>query len=412
MKIYNSPDLNNLPIKNPLCYTEDEINSLFDLSEEESVELTKVINDSHIAINKVYSNSKTEERLAEILIEANEFATEQLGKSNFLSIDIVTSVDEVLDDTVIYLIDDGTSTNTYNQYVLIGGNVTPLGSTQCDLTNYVTNDQLETKLEDYAKKNEVLSASDIVTTIDDTVTDAQVVGALTVYEATKDKNIKTFTTLDQLGLSDGCDVTEIVNAMPEHSYAEIGCYNATNSYGLEFVTGLPNGEANFILTIRKYNLHRVDIQAKSSASGAVMNDLYVGGMVAGGTSVSWKRVCTTSVKDVGKTVLTLTDSTNYKVSTDIDENNCYTVKNGICQVNIDMQCLTATTIHNVFNETLPTPYAGKYMASISSLYSDYTDTDASYRPITLVIYDNLTILYGGSVGGRYFGSISYPVASE
>ena len=103
---------------------------------------------------------------------------------------------------------------------------------------------------------------------------------------------------------------------------------------------------------------------------------------------------------------------NYNISTDIDENNCYTVKNGICQVNIDIQCLTATTIHNIFNETLPTPYVGKYMASISSLYSDYTNTNASYRPITLVIYDNLTILYGGTVGGRYFGSFSYPVADD
>ena len=198
MKIYNSPDLNNLPIKNPLCYTEDEINELFELTDEEAVELTKVINDSHVAINKVYSNARTEERLAEILIEANEFATEQLGKSNFLSIDLATSVDEVVDEHILYLIDDGTSTNTYNQYVLIGGTATLLGSTQCDLTNYATNEQLNEKLEDYAKKNEVLSASAIVKTLDDTVTDEQVASALTVYEATKDKNIKTFTTLDQL----------------------------------------------------------------------------------------------------------------------------------------------------------------------------------------------------------------------
>ena len=181
MKIYSSPDMNNLPIKNPLCYTENEINELFDLTDEEVVELTKVISDQ-VAINKVYSSQKTEERLAEILIEANKFATEQLGKSNFLSIDLATSVDEVVDETVLYLIDDGTGTNTYNQYVLIRGNAIPLGNTQCDLSNYVTNDQLETKLKDYAKKNEVLSASDIVTRYSTNVTDSQVFSAKAIND--------------------------------------------------------------------------------------------------------------------------------------------------------------------------------------------------------------------------------------
>lgn len=181
MKFMTSPSFSDLPLKNVQTYTEDEINELFDLSEEEAVELTKVIS-NQVAINKVYSSQKTEERLAEILTEANEFAIEQLGKSNFLSIALATSVDEVVDEHILYLVDDGTSTNTYNQYVLINGVATLLGSTQCDLSDYVTNEQLDTKLEDYTKKNEVLSASDIVTTIDDTVTGNQIPSALAVYE--------------------------------------------------------------------------------------------------------------------------------------------------------------------------------------------------------------------------------------
>ena len=142
MKIHNSPDLNNLPIKNPLCYSEDEINALFDLTDEEAVELTKVIS-NQVAINKVYSSQKIEERLAEILIEANEFASEQLGKSNFLSIEIVEDTSEVVRDTVLYLILADANTNTYNQYVLIDGVAKSLGSTKCDLTNYVNNEKLE-----------------------------------------------------------------------------------------------------------------------------------------------------------------------------------------------------------------------------------------------------------------------------
>ena len=393
MKLYNSLNLNNLPLISPATYSSDEINELFDLSEEESVELTKVINDSHVAINKVYSNSKTEERLAEILIEANQFATEQLGKSNFLSIDIVTSTDEVLDDTVIYLIDDGSGTNTYNQYVLIGGNVTSLGSTQCDLTNYVTNDQLETKLEDYAKKNEVLSASDIVTTIDENSTDEQVPSAKEINNFVNRRLVSTVSSVDEVNSTDRSFQTFMIPSTISES------------------VGLPINpkSAWFVIHCSHAKNYKYPTQIAFEYAGAkrIMVRFCVND-----TWSEWRKVCATSVPDVGKTVLTLTDSTNYNISTDIDENNCYTVKNGICQVNIDIQCLTATTIHNIFNETLPTPYVGKYMASISSLYSDYTNTNASYRPITLVIYDNLTILYGGTVGGRYFGSFSYPVADD
>ena len=393
MKLYNSLNLNNLPLISPATYSSDEINELFDLSEEESVELTKVINDSHVAINKVYSNSKTEERLAEILIEANQFATEQLGKSNFLSIDIVTSTDEVLDDTVIYLIDDGSGTNTYNQYVLIGGNVTSLGSTQCDLTNYVTNDQLETKLEDYAKKNEVLSASDIVTTIDENSTDEQVPSAKEINNFVNRRLVSTVSSVDEVNSTDRSFQTFMIPSTISES------------------VGLPINpkSAWFVIHCSHAKNYKYPTQIAFEYAGAKR---IIVRFCVNDTWSEWRKVCATSVPDVGKTVLTLTDSTNYNISTDIDENNCYTVKNGICQVNIDIQCLTATTIHNIFNETLPTPYVGKYMASISSLYSDYTNTNASYRPITLVIYDNLTILYGGTVGGRYFGSFSYPVADD
>ena len=181
MKIYSTPNLMGNHIKNPATYSSEDINSLFDLTDEEAVELTKVIS-NQVAINKVYSSQKTEERLTEILTEANEFAIEHLGKSNFLSIDIVTSVDEIVDEHILYLIADESGNNTYNQYVLIDGVAKSLGSTQCELTNYVTNDKLDEKLEDYAKKNEVFSANNIITTIDDAVTNDQVFGALTIKE--------------------------------------------------------------------------------------------------------------------------------------------------------------------------------------------------------------------------------------
>ena len=256
-----------------------------------------------------------------------------------------------------------------------------------------------------------VAKTDIVTTLDSTATNKQVVGAKTVYEMTKDNNIKTFATLDQLGLSSGCDVTEIVNTMPDHSYAEIGCYNATNSYGLEFVTGLPNGEANFILTIRKYNLHRVDIQAKSSASGAVLNDMYIGGMVANGTTVEWEKVCTTSVPDVSKTTINLDGDcaeVYQKISTIVD-NTWFSVKNGWCMVQIDLQCLKEGQGHKILTTSLPKP--------ISSIAKEIGGTEAiridEEMPLQVIIAtDGVMSAAGGRISSRYIGFFSYPVAED
>ena len=181
MKLYSNLDFQNMEILNPATYSTEEIAELFDLSEEEAVELTKVIS-NQVAINKVYSSQKTEERLTEILAEANEYATKLLGNANFLTVEIVTSESEVTSNNVLYLIADGQGTNTYNQFILVDEEVKSLGSTSIDLSNYHTKDEITTLLADYAKKNEILSSDNIVTTIDDTVTNTQVVGALTVKE--------------------------------------------------------------------------------------------------------------------------------------------------------------------------------------------------------------------------------------
>lgn len=277
---------------------------------------------------------------------------------------------------------------------------------------YVVNDELYkttfidgveyTKLDSSVNFDDFIEKTDIVTVLDATVTNKQVVGAKTVYEMTKDNNIKTFTTLDQLGLSSGCDVTEIVNTMPDHSYAEIGCYNAPNSYGLEFVTGLPNGESNFILTIRKYNLHRVDIQAKSSASGAVMNDLYIGGMVAGGTSVSWRNVCTTSVKDVTLVNIPLTSDFNTSVGA-----IQYKVVNGMCLLTVYAVC----PLNSGQVSIVGFPREGMY-ASEALILRDASTGEKMSNGSAMEIVNGELKFYFKEGGKGYYGFTSYPVADD
>ena len=259
------------------------------------------------------------------------------------------------------------------------------------LDDTVTNEQVGSALATHNELGKKVDKASITTTLDNTVTDEQIPSAKVVYETTKYNNIKTFTTLNQLGLNGGCDVAEIVNAMPEHSYAEIGCYNTANSYGLEVITGLPNGETNFILTIRKYNYHRVDIQAKSSASGAVMNDLYIGGMVAGGTSISWKKVCSTSVADVPKTSMPLPDGNSGELS--------YIIKNGFATI----------TISNLVIATSPLVVTGLPIPA-THVVNPFVSVDGVNIGGSIAHSDNGTFVIYGTPGIAMYGMVTYPVA--
>lgn len=143
-------------------YTDEELADVFDLSDTEAMELQKTINDTIIAKNKVYSNEHTNELLNELEARCNQFTTEQIGKSNKLEKAVITDISKVTDENKLYLLLTDATTNTYMQYMLINGIVTSLGSTQVDMSGYVKEDDLTTKLADYAKNNEVLKANSVI----------------------------------------------------------------------------------------------------------------------------------------------------------------------------------------------------------------------------------------------------------
>ena len=398
-------------------YTEEQLREWLGLSDEELETLSNIINDAEVQTNHAWSSSKIYAELLRTLSESKKFTISEISKIVSFSYKVVNDEADVVDDKSIYLVKNQ-ATGTHDMYLLIDDSPSIVGNTNINLEGYIKKDDIVDSFDEtstYTDDDKVFSTkasklmydnlnqkkvdkNSIVETLSPTVTNNQIVGAKTVRELTIDKNIKTFTTLSQLGLNGGCDVAEIVNHMPEHSYADIGCYHATNSYGLEIVTGLPNGESNFILTIRKYNYHRVDIQAKSSASGAIMNDLYIGGMVAGGTSVSWKKVNATSIPDIPLTDITL-DETYYKKTI-----GGFSVTNGVCDGTIRCHCVSPKSDGYIIPEKFPKP-------DITKLYNlPHSIDHTMYITITT---DGTAKITGGTAGTYYYGgSFSYNVAEE
>ena len=127
----------------------------------------------------------------------------------------------------------------------------------------------------------------------DPISNDDVVNKKYVDNAIKDNNIKTYTSLDQLGLTDHVAVGDIYNAMPDGSLAIIQCNEKATS-----VTDVPTEFG--MLTIEKNSTSKFSILYKRSMFGsAAPNELYIGQLKGSdGTELSWSRVCTTSDTDI------------------------------------------------------------------------------------------------------------------
>ena len=250
--------------------------------------------------------------------------------------------------------------------------------------------------------HEELIREDIVTTIDSTSTDTQVPSAKEVYDnCIKDNNLKTYTSIEQLGLTTPTTVGVIYNAIPANS-----CLNIFAS--LSSVTDLPLQQG--LLSITKISTAGFDIIFKRSGSGSIAdNTMYIGQLKGvDGTGLTWKKVCTTRVDNVTETNLTLTSVDKYKFT--YESNNTYLVKNGICYVKFDITVVSPVSANASTSE--------RKFCTLPKASTDTFNSVTCYNSTTLTnIYMQIGLggylsLWGGTAGHRYIGSFSYPVAES
>ena len=91
-------------------------------------------------ITDAYTKTQTDTKIAE-----------EIGKQAHFSAKVVTSVDQMTESAVLYLMKTAaTGDDLYEEWLLIDGTATKIGTTATDLSDYVTNGALTTKLAPYA----------------------------------------------------------------------------------------------------------------------------------------------------------------------------------------------------------------------------------------------------------------------
>ena len=218
--------------------------------------------------------------------------------------------------------------------------------------------------------------------------------------ANTDRNLKTYTTLSQIGLTTGCTISDILNALTDYSQIVVNSSYINN-------TDRPlNSPADELITITRLWHSRITI-ISTDRNGKICTGLtsYSGTTV---TFDGWKRICDTKVTDIPITQLTFNNTTNYTENKG-GMHSHYRVKNGICYVGLDVICTTPKTGNwsYVFSDgSLPLPELDK------ARYFTMGGEDGSSNINGIV--DNLGrigLMFGNS-GVRYVTSLSYPVSES
>ena len=168
-----------------------------------------------------------------------------------------------------------------------------------DLTTHTSDNDIHITTAERTKWNEVDNKVDkvnIVTIIDENSTDTQVPTARAVYNnINKDNNIKTYTSIEQLGLTAPTTVGDIYNSLPNNS-----CLNIVASH--PSIKGVPSFSPtqSGLLSITKINTDAYNIIFKPNGNGILVDNIMYIGQLKGtdGSNLKWERLCTWDDTDI------------------------------------------------------------------------------------------------------------------
>ena len=396
-----------------------QVEAMLGLTPDELQTLSSIILDSEIRLDKTHSSSKIFSDMQDILSQSKKFTLEEFAKANKASYHVVSATSEMTDKSVIYLMSNNTN---YDMYIVESdGTPTKIGDTTIDLSQYAKLSDLDNYYDKatsdgkYAtittvsnhindtvahmtqsEKDSYALKSSITDTINSSSTSTDIASAKGVYDnAIKNKNLKTYTDISQLGLTIPTTVENIFKNMPDNSLL---CQMVDN-YS---ITNVPYG--NGILIIHKRRDSKFSIEFKISAGMSVaQNYLYIGQLKGSDVSgLTWSRVCTTSIADVDWNSANTTSVLSKGMIK-------YRVKNGVCFVSvIDIISATMSTKDQIIATGLPIPEIG--LTSVNSWFVVGSSLTGGQPLLVKIKPDGSVMNFTGDDNVGYFGTFSYPVA--
>ena len=412
-------------------YTEEEVADLMDLSEEEVAELTRVINDTTVALNKVYSNKKVEDLLSELEVTCNKYADEKIGGLSNIHLAYVDSLPSLGEDNTIYILKSTTGGNdTLNLY---NNGWISIGEFAISLDNYYDKAEVDALLNDKANANEVVSQNDVVSDMSNF--SSSTVLSTAGLEVELNKKVNLDEVVKKTDISNTIDSTSTDSEIPtskavetriknmlicpnDKSPKEFAIENIKAGQTIEFVQwGGTSSDS-----ISKYATYK--FTAGTDVNWGVLvatihNTNYVRQIKycgfdryreEGAKWGKWQKVCTTTVADVAKTVISAFEDETY-IKPNV--NKCdYSVKNGYCTIRLETTCIATSTAFTQILSGLPKPPTVMFQNAINRNMEFYTDARAIFH---IDSDGNLYVScnYGDpSVAGvrSIYVSFSYPVA--
>ena len=399
-------------------YTDSEISDILEISDEQALELSKIINDNVKANNKLWSSNKIDSELQNMIIEANKYSDELIGQISSISLEYVTVLpDTDIKSNVIYIL-QGTP-NTLNVYNNSTSAFVTVGDLNIDLTNYYTKSEVDAELAKKANADEVLKPDAIVadltttsgsttlstaglqteldkkidktaisTSINSTSTDEEVASAKCIND---NYGIKTFTRLEQLGLTEGSETLEdIIKAMPGQS---VFSYSVTVNSNTSIYP-----KQDGMLIINKQGDWRVNLTFYSDS----ISEQWIGYYQKSSGLQAFRKVCTTDLQN--KSFNTLTTETTANYTLDLVRG---TVLNGICTVTVAIKVVSPTTSFVEVASGLPKLNNPFYVPPLYN-WSDGANTNTS-APLHVVVSDEGKIRCELGVANKvYYVTITYP----
>ena len=238
-------------LENGVELTKEGVEGLLGLTKEEIEAMTDLILDTEVRIDKTYSSSKIYTDIQQCLEDSKTYTLEELGKKIGASYEVVTSIDDMVSQDRLYLLNNG---NNYDIYIVDVDNVpVVIGDTSIDLSGYVTKTEIESELGTERLGTTSQTVKGAINELFQSVTNE---GDITDIEnrLTKLEAIRHYNSIEELGLDSTANINDIITAMNNNTtftYSsnmfDITEYNNVN-YGTVLINKLSSSRVQVLMT--------------------------------------------------------------------------------------------------------------------------------------------------------------------